>query len=62
MTTFKSIDGVLVIDTGTRLIGSTTSHTVEKTGNHMRLTFGVVNVEFEESDIDFYELIKLLPR
>jgi hypothetical protein len=62
--TFENKDGVLIIDTGVKLIGSTTSHTLEQThsNKHMRLTFGALNVEFEEKDIKFEELIKLLPR
>jgi hypothetical protein len=62
--TFESIDGVLIINDGNRIIASTTSHVIEKNvaKGHMRLTFGAINVEFQEEDISFHELVKLLPR
>jgi|GEM_PF-2760164 len=61
--TFSNDNGILIIDTGQKLIASTSSHVVEKTPDgHIRLTFGPINLEFEEDEISFNELIKLLPQ
>jgi hypothetical protein len=56
------LSGEVISEPGTKLIATTTSHTLEKTGTKMRLTFGVVDLEFTEDDISFWDLIKLLPK
>ncbi len=62
--TFQNRDGVLVIDAGDRLIASTSSHvlTQKHTTRQMRLTVGTESITFEEDEISFAELIKLLPK
>ncbi len=60
--TFENIDGILIVKGDGKTIASTPAHTIEKTGNNMRLTFNCINLEFTEDDILFDDLVKLLPK
>lgn len=60
--TFKNKDGVLIIEDGERLIASTPSHTIEKNGDTITLTFNATGLQFTDNDISFDDLVKLLPK
>lgn len=60
--TFNKQDGVLIVQDGDRIVASTASHTLEKTVNGMRLTFNAYNFDIENDDIDFWDLVKMLPQ
>jgi len=60
--TFNNPNGVLIVQDGDRIVASTSSHTLEKNGNNMRLTFNAYDFEFTDKDVDFWKLVNMLPK
>lgn len=60
--TFENRNGVLIVIDGLRTIASTPTHTIEMTGDGMRLTFNSTDLEFTTADISFDDLVNMLPK